>query len=325
MPKIAIVLPVYNVEHYLPECLDSIFSQTYENFIIFAVDDGSTDNSGKILDEYASRDKRIKVTHKSNSGVSSARNVALNMIFNEKKHFYFLSFIDPDDRIPQNFLAEMTQAITEKHTDLALCPYIRFDRNGPVNEPLSSRAVLNADEIASTYLAAHRNKFKYGQILMNKLFKLECISGIYFDENLRTGEDIEWFIKIIPFIKSCITVPTTNYQYRLRNSSLSKSWKISQGINIYSRILQTQKQYKHFSQTSYLLIYENFINDSYREIKDDIYSGKQTEIIKKKIASIVNITKKINLELFDKKSKKTTCKTDKLAIFILKMVYFVTH
>ena len=79
-PKISIIIPVYNVEQYLRHCLDSIINQTYKNLEIICIDDGSTDNSGKICEEYTSKDNRIKVIHKENGGISSARNVGLSLL-----------------------------------------------------------------------------------------------------------------------------------------------------------------------------------------------------------------------------------------------------
>ena len=95
-PKIAIITPVYNTARYLRECLDSILSQTYKNFAVFTIDDGSTDDSGQILDEYAAKDCRIITIHKKNGGVSSARNTALDAIENDGS-FDYITFVDSDD------------------------------------------------------------------------------------------------------------------------------------------------------------------------------------------------------------------------------------
>ena len=94
MNKISIIIPIYNVEQYLPQCLDSIINQTYKNLEIILINDGSTDNSGKICDNYAKVDNRIHVFHKKNEGVSSARNLGL-----EKCTGDFIGFVDPDDFI----------------------------------------------------------------------------------------------------------------------------------------------------------------------------------------------------------------------------------
>ncbi|HJA50079.1 MAG TPA: glycosyltransferase, partial [Candidatus Fusicatenibacter intestinipullorum] len=92
--KISVIIPVYNVEKYLKRCLDSVINQTYKNLEIILIDDGSTDNSGKICDEYAQKDERIIVIHKENGGVSSARNKGLDICIGD-----YISFIDSDDWI----------------------------------------------------------------------------------------------------------------------------------------------------------------------------------------------------------------------------------
>ena len=96
--KISVIIPVYNVEKYLKRCLDSVINQTYKNLEIILVDDGSTDNSGKICDEYAKNDKRIIVIHKENGGVSVARNIGLDICTGD-----YVNFIDSDDWIDLKF------------------------------------------------------------------------------------------------------------------------------------------------------------------------------------------------------------------------------
>ena len=99
-PEVSIIVPVYNVEKYLPRCIDSILAQTSTNFELILIDDGSTDKSGMICDEYAKKDNRIKVFHKENGGVSSARNIGLDNASGE-----WLAFIDPDDAVDKEYLS----------------------------------------------------------------------------------------------------------------------------------------------------------------------------------------------------------------------------
>lgn len=105
-PLLSVIVPVYNVEQYLPQCLDSIIGQTYPNLEIILVDDGSTDRSGAICDEYAQRDSRITVIHKENGGQSSARNLAMEIITGD-----FVSFVDSDDWIEANLYSDFVQYV----------------------------------------------------------------------------------------------------------------------------------------------------------------------------------------------------------------------
>ena len=113
MPKVSVIVPVYNAEKYLQECVDSILSQTLTNLEVILVDDGSPDRSGAICDEYAARDDRILVRHTVNQGVSTARNEALELVRGE-----YIAFIDSDDRIDEDFLAEALRDIETSKADI---------------------------------------------------------------------------------------------------------------------------------------------------------------------------------------------------------------
>lgn len=114
MPKFSIIIPVYNVAPYLRECLDSVLAQTFTDWEAICVDDGSTDDSGAILDEYAANDSRFHVTHQANAGVSAARNVALDVARGE-----WLAFADGDDRIETGWLAHIADVIS-RYSDVAI-------------------------------------------------------------------------------------------------------------------------------------------------------------------------------------------------------------
>ena len=111
-PKVAVIVPVYNVASYLRECLDSILTQTYTSFTVFAVDDGSTDESGAILDEYAVKDLRLIVIHQKNGGISAARNAALDRIERDGT-FQYVAFVDSDDKVLPDFLATSSKTLFE--------------------------------------------------------------------------------------------------------------------------------------------------------------------------------------------------------------------
>lgn len=123
--KISIIVPVYNVEKYLSECLDSILNQLYKNIEIILINDGSKDNSGSICDEYAKKDKRIKVIHKENEGVSIARNVGVKNASGD-----YIAFVDSDDTIDKKIYTNMIKVINETNSDLVMCRYKRVFNNG---------------------------------------------------------------------------------------------------------------------------------------------------------------------------------------------------
>ena len=118
---ISIIVPVYNVEKYVAECIESIIKQTYQNLEILLIDDGSTDNSGKICDKYAEKDKRIKIIHKENGGVSSARNLGLDLAQGE-----YIAFIDSDDFVSNKYIESLYSAIEHKDAEIVLSKYSNY-------------------------------------------------------------------------------------------------------------------------------------------------------------------------------------------------------
>jgi len=115
---ISIIIPVYNVEDYLARCLESILFQSFKDFEVLLIDDGSTDGSGKICDAYAQNDTRIRVIHKVNGGVSSARNVGLN-----NANGQYISFVDSDDFVHPCFLEFLYNSIKSSKADISICDY----------------------------------------------------------------------------------------------------------------------------------------------------------------------------------------------------------
>lgn len=117
-PKISIIVPVYNVEQYLPRCIDSILAQTFTDFELLLIDDGSNDNSGKICDEYAEKDNRIRVFHKGNEGVSSARQIGL-----EKANGQYSIHADGDDWLESNMLERMYKMANTTNADIVISDF----------------------------------------------------------------------------------------------------------------------------------------------------------------------------------------------------------
>ena len=122
MPTISVIVPVYKVEPYLSRCIDSILSQTFTDFELILVDDGSPDNCGKICDEYAQKDNRIQVIHKENGGLSSARNAGIDWAF-ANSNSQWLTFIDSDDWIHPQYLELLLSGATSTNTDICVCEY----------------------------------------------------------------------------------------------------------------------------------------------------------------------------------------------------------
>ena len=139
MNKISIIIPIYNVEQYLPQCLDSIINQTYKNLEIILINDGSTDNSGKICDNYAKVDNRIHVFHKKNEGVTSARNLGLDKCTGD-----FIGFVDPDDFIELNMYEILYNEQQRTNADIVWCNYLLYySANNQLLGEINSNIVYN--------------------------------------------------------------------------------------------------------------------------------------------------------------------------------------
>lgn len=191
-PKISIIVPIYNTEKYLPKCVDSLLKQTYKNLEIILVDDGSLDNSKKIMNKYTKKDKRIKTIHQKNAGQSAARNVGI-----QKSTGEFISFIDSDDEIKPNFIQELLNLYSEK-TSIAVCghQYKRLKENTSKNLYQSPLRHRRKNETKTAYVLQLLAKDGRMYSCNNKLFRASIIKSysLSFDTNLNFAEDTKFVL-----------------------------------------------------------------------------------------------------------------------------------
>lgn len=192
---ISVIVPVYNVEKYLPDCINSILGQTYSNFELLLVDDGSTDNSGRICDDYSKQDNRVRVFHKENRGVSSARNVGIKNARGE-----YITFVDADDYLQETLYSEIIEKMEGK--DLLFFNFCVQNENGQkickIKQDNVAQIVLNPRNFMAFY------KLRGGEVVEDvlhdkslavyvwrALFSKKIITqySLYFDERLKSGED----------------------------------------------------------------------------------------------------------------------------------------
>lgn len=226
LPAVSIIMPVYNSEKYVGQAIQSVLKQSFKNFELIIIDDGSTDDSGKICDQYAENDSRITVVHKENGGVCSARNLGIRMCQGT-----FITFIDNDDLYEVNYLKVLVDSATATGADMVKAGRRNLKITSGL-EILSEKVqtykkavVLSQDEFAKQYY-----DFKRSGILSsvwNGLYKRELInkSGIQFDENIKHGnEDIIFNCKFSLFSKTICIVPDVLYThfYRSGHSTSTK-------------------------------------------------------------------------------------------------------
>lgn len=166
---ISIILPVYKVEKYIDKCLNSLVNQTYDNLEIILVDDGSPDNSGKLCDEWAKRDSRVKVIHKENGGVSDARNVGLDNATGD-----YIIFLDPDDYIELNTYEKMLNAIKNENADMSMCGIKHVYETTGVEENLVEENLVNMNENGQTYLLLNKQERRDGAIYTDTVMGSVC-------------------------------------------------------------------------------------------------------------------------------------------------------
>ena len=206
MPKVSIIVPVYNTEKYLARCIDSILAQTFTDFELILVNDGSKDNSGKICDEYAQKDSRIIVIHKENGGVSSARNKGIDVAQGD-----WISFVDSDDWISSDFLSSFIY-----DADLIICGLELFGAKQVQHLPEEKR-LQNKDEI-SIWLTSNYSK-SYIPSQCSKLYRHDVIKkyNIRFNTTLIRCEDTLFNFEYLNYCNKIKLFKVAPYHYYIPN------------------------------------------------------------------------------------------------------------
>lgn len=210
--NISIIVPVYNVEGYLNECVDSLLVQDYSNLEIILVDDGSTDQCGIICDEYAKKDPRVKVIHKQNGGLSDARNAGIDIASGD-----YITFVDSDDVLAPDAIAYLFDLLTEAGADMACCQRMEIDEYSCVKNGYFKRCdkVCFFDNMENALGAKEIDIVAWGKLYHKDLFK-----KIRYPVG-RLHEDIFTTYKLIDQCKKIVVGPGEKYLYRIRKNSIS--------------------------------------------------------------------------------------------------------
>lgn len=227
--KISVIVPIYNVEPYLEKCINSILNQTYKDFELILVDDGSPDNCPAICDEYAKKDNRITVIHKQNGGVSSARNEGIKIAKGE-----FIWFVDSDDYIETNALEILSGYIEKSPSDL----YI-FEQG------LSGK--FDIDNLNNLFYE-HYFKYHFGFAPWNKIYKNSILqsSSLFFDTEETVGEDLLFNVNYYTKINSLKFLDEKLYHYVIRENSAMTTYddkRYEKQMRLYFKIHNLLKDY----------------------------------------------------------------------------------
>ena len=225
MIKISVIIPVYNVEKYLRRCLDSVINQTFRDMEIICVNDGSTDSSAEILEEYKSRDKRIILLNQENMGQGNARNVGLKIAKGE-----YISFIDSDDWIDSDFFEKLYEAAKKYNADVACAEIKRPHANGKISNKLR----FWKEDVLHTHIEKYAvNNMPRQCYVWNKIYRKSEIDrqNLSFKEGV-LFEDISFIIRFIYFSHTLVTVPGVFYHYWANNKSVTRYMRDKNQIDL---------------------------------------------------------------------------------------------
>ena len=206
---VSIIVPIYNIEGYIRECIDSILAQTYPDFELILVDDGSPDNCGRICDEYAEKDVRIKVIHKENGGLTSARNAGLSVAKGD-----WIMHVDGDDWIEPDMIESLIEAAKATEADLVFGDFMKY---GPYagNYKLPTWSIDKKDSM-SRYIAYTWTTI-WGSIAKSSLYTEHCLKS---PDGVSYCEDFHLIVRLCHFAKKIVNVHRPFYHYRYRPTSI---------------------------------------------------------------------------------------------------------
>lgn len=264
--KIGIIVPVYNVALYIEKCIQGIVKQTYTNWEMLLIDDGSTDGSKQILEKYALRDKRIQVIYKENGGSASARNLGISLINAE-----YMVFIDADDYVHPQYLELLYQTMQQYKTDIVQCGYLATDSRNIKMENETLEFVGEYSNLQYLELFCKKSSYLRTAVLWNKMYRTRLFDGLEFPE--KKGIDDEYLIcQIIYRAKSVTEINNTLYYYFLSENSQMRSKPSIKSIDKVDAI-ETQMKFMEAIQQDKLrrmLLYRYYssVAESYKLLKE---------------------------------------------------------
>jgi glycosyltransferase involved in cell wall biosynthesis len=298
---ISVIVPVYKAEQYLHRCVDSIFAQTFTDFEVLLIDDGSPDNCGAICDEYAAKDNRVRVFHKKNGGVSSARNLGLDNAVGD-----YIAFCDADDYVSEDWLKNFADAVIDC-LDVAFQGY-NYLRSDSVEErypkTMTGKGNLELQKCILELVVSNC----YGYICA-PIFKKSLIDklGLRFDEKSSFNEDAQFLSEYLEHVTSFSTISQANYYYIAPESG--KQYK---GDNFYSVLLTCKSFYSIFRGNLPMPICQHYFPYVKNGAVDYIIKGKSLEKFHIDLYNSMINKMRRNKSFKDKMRNALVLKSDKL-------------
>lgn len=246
---ISVIVPVYKVENELDRCVQSILGQTYKNLEIILVDDGSPDKCPEMCDRYAEKDRRIKVIHKENGGLSDARNAGLDIANGE-----YLAFIDSDDWVEENFIEHLAANLKSTKSDIAICGFMMVNEEGKKRHYTAAKEIEVFEHDAAMHELFAQQKF--GCMICLKLYRRDLFKDVRFPKG-KLYEDIAVSIPLFERSERCVLSNAELYYYFQRNSSIVNS-KFNENKLDMLNYVQKMIEYSHKNSHKYDMETEAF-------------------------------------------------------------------
>lgn len=284
---ISVIVPIYKVEKYLKRCVNSLLNQSYSDFELILVDDGSPDNCGNICEEYAAKDKRVRVIHKENGGLSDARNAGLRIARGE-----YIAFVDSDDWVATNYLETLLKVIELTDSDICECEVLKTTGEIEKYKKKDEKYTSYSSEKALELLICDKILHQY---VWNKLYKRSCLKDIPFAVG-KINEDEFWTYQVFGNARQITKISNVLYYYFQRGSSImGNHYNLKRLDALEAKSLRQQYIEKNFpvlTEVSKINLFESCI-----------YSGQMTlkflEKNEKKQAKIIidNIRKQYSCDI----------------------------
>lgn len=275
MPKISVIVPVYNAELCIARCVDSLLAQTFTDFELLLIDDGSTDKSGELCDKYAKKDNRITVIHKSNSGAAAARNTGIKAAKGD-----YIGFADSDDYVLDNYLEKLIKTAENNSADIVVCNYFSVTENGKPNKikhGFKENTLLNRNDIEKVlYSNIFCNKNTDGYFsLWNKLFKYNLIkeNNLLINGEMSFGEDMLFVMDCLKHCKNIAFTENAGYYYEMTEGGLFSKYRrgfINDIAKCYTSIIE-QTATENYNENDLIPLsykYWNYINRQIGDISE---------------------------------------------------------
>ena len=313
--KISVIVPVYNVENYLEKCLDSLVNQTLQGLEILVVNDGSTDGSQKIIDDFQSRfPQKIKTFVKENGGLSDARNFGIDRATGE-----FLAFVDSDDYVSEMMMEEMYHLALKNNAELVICNLQKVDENGNITQKLTQ--IPNLPE----KIDLENNFSVFSDIsyfACNKIFRRELFEGKRFQKGMHF-EDIELIPQILLQCKTVAKTDAFHYQYLERSNSISKS-HTERGLDILKAVENVEIAFENSAYSNKQEELKGF------QVLEGVYTFlaylafvKDDEVYQKMSSELQKFIKKRNISFKEKITYKRFGENYLLSLPAKKQIYYL--